>query len=71
MTSAHDKTARKPHELRAADGFGPLESHAIPRAPEPVRLPCIAYRWFSPRSPRRNVEPAPCLTALAPKLVND
>lgn len=61
------KASRTTRELAAADGFGPLDSSAFPRAHETVRVPCLAGRWFSPR-PRRT---EPCLTTLAPKLVND
>lgn len=74
MTSAqntmHGCPAGKPRrELRASDGFGPLDSSVIPRTPETARTPCLAGRWFSPRPPRRNAEPAPCLTALTPRPV--
>ena len=73
MTSAQNTiqgwpAGRARRELRASDGFGPLDSSAIPHTREAVRVPCLAGRWFFPR---RKAEPALCITALAPQLLND
>jgi len=70
MTASHRTMLGRPaaKALRASDGFGPLDSHSIPRIREAARTPCLAGRWFSPR---RKAESAPCLAALTPKLVSD
>lgn len=72
MTSAHKTTLLRPagkaREIPCGDGFGPLEPRATPHTREAARVPCIAFRWFSPRSRPTPPQPKPCFNT--PALAN-
>jgi hypothetical protein len=74
MTSAHKTTplppAGKAREIPCGDGFGPLESRSTLHAREAARFPCIAFRWFSPRSRATLPQPQPCFSRPALRAAN-